>query len=151
MLIAALVLATALATPPSDEAPAPVEIDCDGSEEFCARLRKALMLGEQLESVVEREAFEGVEQVHVREVELRKPLRPKLPVQARVMYQEPVRCAYRVFIDEKGAPYDLRFLNCPTVFHPSVLEALPNAKWAPVRVDGVKVKATFATSTTFKP
>lgn len=139
-MLSALILATALAGPSDSD-----DFECDGSEEFCARLEKALELGEQLESVVEPEAFEGVEAVHYREVTARKPLKARRPVQADVMFRDPVRCAFRVFIDEKGYAYDLRFLNCPEVFHRNVAEALPSARWEPFRLEGKRVKATFAT------
>lgn len=145
------VLLLSLLSPTFADEPADEEaFTCDGSEEFCARLKKALELGEQLEGMLEPEVFEGVERVHRRDVEVRRPLKPHPPVEAAVRYPEPVRCAYRVFIDERGWAYDLRFLNCPTLFHASVLEALPEAKWAPVREDGRKVKATFADVFTFE-
>lgn len=145
-----LLLSATLAGPPISEPPDVPEIDCDGSEEFCATLQKAVALGEQLESVVEREVFEGVERVHHNEVVARKRLKPRYPVEASVLFKEPTRCAFRVFIDERGYPYDLRFLNCPSVFHASMAEALQTARWEGVRVDGQRVKATFATSITFE-
>lgn len=123
---------------------------CDGSEEFCARLEKALELGEQLEGTIEREAFEGVERVHRRDMVVRRHLKPHPPIEASIRYPDPTRCAYRVFVDERGSAYDLRFLNCPDMFHASVLEALPKARWEPYRERGRKVRVTFADSYTFE-
>jgi hypothetical protein len=139
-----LVLAAALAQP-AEEA-----FSCDGSEEFCARLERALELGEQLEGHIEREVFVGVERVHRRDVVVRRHLKPHPPIEASIRYPEPTRCAYRVFVDEKGFAYDLRFLNCPDLFHASVLEALPSGRWEPYRERGRKVKVTFADSHTFE-
>ncbi|TNE86340.1 MAG: hypothetical protein EP330_21600 [Deltaproteobacteria bacterium] len=141
-----LLLVAALAQEPAAEP----SFECDGSEEFCARLRKALELGEQLEGKIEREVFEGVERVHRNDVVPRRLLKPHPPIEASVRYPEPTRCAYRVFLDEKGYAYDLRFLNCPTLFHACMLEAIQEARWEPVREGGRKVKATFADSYTFE-
>jgi hypothetical protein len=88
------------------------------------------------------------------ELKVRRRVRPKYPVEAlgvpAFSKPEGVDCKVRIYIDETGTPYDLRFEGCPLVFHASAREAVMRWRWKPAQVNGEIVKAQFLLNVKYK-
>jgi hypothetical protein len=107
------------------EAPAPVEVPAPPAEHhFVARADEAVP-------------------VHWSDVTAKKRVSPTMPNAAKQLNMTEERCEIRVFIDEKGVPYDLILGRCPAIYHESTLEALWQWRFYPRREDGVRVKSQF--------
>ena len=61
-----------------------------------------------------------------------------------------VDCKVRIFIDEKGVPYNFQFESCPKIFQASATEALAKWRWYPAKFQGQKVKAQFLLNIRYK-
>lgn len=86
----------------------------------------------------------GVRQVHHSEVKTKRRVMPRYPEAARTANLGDQNCRLRVFIDEKGKPYDVKFMACPKVFQPSAEKALFKWRWYPAKDEnGNKTRATF--------
>lgn len=59
------------------------------------------------------------------------------------------RCVARVFIDERGRPYDVIVDVCPAAFHATTKAALLKWRWAPPRAEGQRVKAQTTLGITY--
>lgn len=85
----------------------------------------------------------GSKSMHHTEVKTKRRESPVYPQAAKDLKLGDVNCKVRVFIDEEGAPYDLKFLECPEVFHESARDALLQWRWYPVWDGGQKTPANF--------
>ena len=74
---------------------------------------------------------------------MKRRVSPEYPDVARDQNLGEVDCKVRIFIDEKGIPYDFRFQQCPKIFQSSAKKALAQWRWYPAKFQGQKVKAQF--------
>lgn len=92
----------------------------------------------------------GATAMHHTDVKTRLRTELRYPEQARQMNLGDVSCRVRIFIDEKGKPYDVKFMKCPQPFHASAREGLLKWRWYPARQNGQKVRATFPLNIKYK-
>ena len=59
-------------------------------------------------------------------------------------------CKARVFIDEKGVPYDVKVEDCPKVFHAATRAAMLKWRWYPPKAGREKVKAQVVIGIRYK-
>lgn len=60
-------------------------------------------------------------------------------------------CAVRLFIDERGVPYQVQTERCPEAFVQPSLEAASSWRFEPVTVDGRPVRAQFVLVLKYTP
>ena len=92
----------------------------------------------------------GVRTFHHSEVQVKRRVQPEYPDAAKQMNLGDVDCRVRIFIDEDGVPYDVKFEACPKVFHDSARDAILKWRWYPAKVGGSKVKAQFLLNIKYK-
>jgi protein TonB len=85
----------------------------------------------------------GVRTFHASELVLRNQVQPVYPEAARALDLGDVTCKLRVFIDEKGKPYDINFTSCPPAFQKSAQDAVMRWRWDPARLGDEAVAAQF--------
>jgi protein TonB len=92
----------------------------------------------------------GVRTFHHSELQVKRRVVPEYPEAAREMNLGDQDCKVRIFIDEEGVPYDVKFEACPKVFHDSARDAILKWRWYPAKVGGEKVKAQFLLNVKYK-
>jgi len=92
----------------------------------------------------------GVRTFHHSEIQAKKRVMPKYPDAAKSLNLGNQRCMARVFIDEKGVPYQVRIDRCPKVFAVGLEPTLMQWRWYPAKVDGQRVKAQFLIAVNYK-
>ncbi|MBX2799903.1 MAG: protein kinase [Myxococcales bacterium] len=76
------------------------------------------------------------------DLQLRRKVPLAFPGEARDVPESELACTARVFIDERGTPYDVvPDATCPGVLHQSTVVGLSKWRWYPPKMDGEKVKA----------
>ena len=93
----------------------------------------------------------GALRFHHTDVQVRRRRTPSYPAGAAELGPGAQICKVRVFIDERGAPYDVLMESCDSVFHDSARTALAKWRWYPPRFNGEKVKAQFLMDLRFEP
>ena len=92
----------------------------------------------------------GARTFHHSEVQVKRRVSPHYPDSAKDLNLGDVSCKVRIFIDDKGVPYDIAFEACPKVFHASAEDALMKWRWYPAKFEGNKVKAQFLLNIKYK-
>jgi len=92
----------------------------------------------------------GVKVFHHRDLEAKKRVQPRYPDAASEMNLGDQKCLARVFIDEKGKPYEVVVERCPKVFHAATKEAILKWRWYPPKDGKTKVKAQTVIGITYK-
>ncbi len=83
----------------------------------------------------------GAKVFHHSELEVKKRVDPRYPDSARELSLGEQVCRARVFMDEKGVPYDVIVEDCPKVFHTVTREAILKWRWYPPKSGKERVKA----------
>lgn len=83
----------------------------------------------------------AVRAFHHSELKRTRVVDPEYPKGAKELNLGSVSCRVHVFLDEDGAPYDVRVESCPTPFHEETKRAMYRSRWVPPRLDGEPVKA----------
>ena len=89
--------------------------------------------------------------IHWSEVKVREPVKgdsiaPATPPSGN---GETV-CDVRFFVDETGAPYDVKIEDCPEEYSDGVLETARRTLFEPLVIDGEAVKHQFVSRTTYR-
>ena len=92
----------------------------------------------------------GAKVFHHSELEVRQRKQPTYPEAARELNLGDQRCKARVFIDERGVPYDVIVEACPQAFHSETKRALLQWRWYSPRDGREKVKAQTIIAVTYK-
>lgn len=92
----------------------------------------------------------GIRTFHHSEVTTKKRVSPVYPDAAKEMNLGNVDCRVRIFIDENGVPFDVKFEACPKVFQASAKDAIMQWRWYPAKVGTEKVKAQFLLNIAYK-
>lgn len=92
----------------------------------------------------------GVRVFHHSELEVKRRSDPVYPKSAKELNLGNQRCIAKVFIDEKGVPYDVMVEDCPKVFHSATKEAILKWRWYPPRAGKTKTKAQTTIGITYK-
>ena len=87
---------------------------------------------------------------HHRELQTKRRITPRYPESARAMGIDGERCFVKVFIDEKGTPYDAQVEGCDERFHASSREAILKWRWYSPRDGKRRVKAQTTIAITYK-
>ena len=92
----------------------------------------------------------GVRVFHHSELEVKKRVNPRYPESAKSLQLGDQRCLVKVFIDEKGIPFDAVVEKCPKVFHAGTKEAILRWRWYPPKDGKNKIKAQTTIAVTYK-
>lgn len=91
----------------------------------------------------------GVRAVHWSQVKAKRRVDPVFPEAAKALGLKEERCQVRLFIDEKGVPYDSDLEKCPKIFQENAKSAAMDWRFYPYKEEGVAKKTTFVLSFKF--
>jgi len=95
--------------------------------------------------------LKGPRTFHHTELRKKRQVQPEYPEAARTMNLGDVSCKVRMFIDEKGLPYNIKFEACPKIFQASAQNALMRWRFYSAKDEnGTKVKAQFLLNIKYK-
>lgn len=92
----------------------------------------------------------GIRVFHHSELEVKKRVQPRYPQTAEDLNLGDQRCLVKVFIDEKGVPYDVVVEQCPKVFHAETKETILKWRWYPPKDGRDKVRGQTTIGVTYK-
>lgn len=85
----------------------------------------------------------GVRAVHWSQVKAKRRVQPKFPEAAKALGLSNERCLVRLYINEKGVPYDSNLDKCPKLFQKNAKDASMKWRFYPYKEEGVARKTTF--------
>lgn len=88
--------------------------------------------------------------VHHSELEVKKQVMPNYPKEAEALNLGSQRCVVKVWIDDTGAPFEVRVDACPEVFHAETRQAVMGWRWYPPKAGKEKISVQTIVGVTFK-